>query len=192
MEQMEQPATACGKLSGNWNFGGCGAAGRVGFRQSCGCWLLKRPPNMGSNRLPKIAAELRAARTVARRMGTDTPNGGIGRDRVRGIAAIAILRMAKFIHWQNERPTGAAPCQPSDSSKWVGGPSALRGTPGECQVEVEEPSERKLRISLNGSWQPCCRCCATRRWLPDFNHPQNTHPGKHRIWRFLCRVRTSV
>ena len=84
-------------------------------------------------------------------MATNTPNGGIRRDRVRGTAAIAVLRMAKFIHWQSERPTGADPWQPSDSSNSAGGPAALWGTPGECRGEIEEPSGRKLRISRNGS-----------------------------------------
>ncbi len=31
------------EAQGNWNSGGCGAAGRGGFRQSCGCWLPRRP-----------------------------------------------------------------------------------------------------------------------------------------------------
>ncbi len=48
--------------------------------------------------------------------------------------------------WERtRRPAESAP------TEFVELPPVLWGAPGECLVEVEEPSGRKLRISLNGS-----------------------------------------
>ncbi len=52
----------------------------------------------GRTDCPKTTAELRATRRVARRMGTNTPIGGIRRDRVRGIARGCCRELESRIH----------------------------------------------------------------------------------------------
>ena len=47
--------------------------------------------------------------------------------------------------WERTHPPAE-----SAGSEFVELPPVLWATPGECRVEVEEPSGRKLRISLNG------------------------------------------
>ena len=60
------------------------------------------------------------------------------------------LNSERLEEWLAEWERTRRPAE-SDGTEFVELPPVLWATPGECRVEVEEPSGRQLRISLNGS-----------------------------------------